>query len=77
MDVLKYIGTIRLTSLMNGATFEFPQGVVPFGSVSNSQCPEAGVRDSAISCINYTQLVADYSQCLVTHVYYVLDPKSR
>ena len=29
-----------------------------------------------INSINYCQAVADYFQCPVTHVYFVLDPKS-
>ena len=77
MDALKYMETTWLTSFMNGMTFEFPQGMVPFESVSDFRCPEAGVRDSVISGIKYSQVVADYSQCPVTHVYNVLDSKLK
>ena len=56
VDVMKYIGIMRLTSFMNKAAFEFPQGVVSFGSVLDFRYPEAEVRDSVVSGINYIYL---------------------
>ena len=77
ISVQSLIGTMQLTSFMNGAAFKFPQVVVPFGSVLDSWCSEAKVGDSAIRGINYSQVIADYSQGPVTHVCNVLDPKSK
>ena len=51
--------------------------MVPFVSVSNFLCYEAEVRDSVIRGINYSQVVGEYSQRPVTHVYYVSDSKSK
>ena len=61
---------------MKGSAFEFPQGRVPFDNASDFLCPVVDTTNSDVSSINYSQVVADDSQCLMTHVYFVLDPNS-
>ena len=75
-DVLKYMGPRQLIHFMKGSAFEFPQDISPFGNVSDFLCHVVDVTNSDISSVTYSQVVADYSQCPVIHVYFVLDPKS-
>ena len=69
--VLKYIGPMQLIHFI-----EFPRGIVPFDKVSDFLCPVVDATDSDVSSINYSQAVADNSQCPVTHDHFELDPKS-
>ena len=75
--VLKYMGPMQLIYLMKGSAFEFTQGIVLFSNVTDFLYPIIDVTNSDVSSINYCQAVADYSQRLVTHLYFVLDPKSN
>ena len=76
VDVLKYKEAMQLIHFMKGSAFEFLQGIVPFGNVSDFLCPVVNATNSDVSNISYSQAIADYSQCPVTHVYFVLDQKS-
>ena len=70
------MGPMLLIHFMKGSAFEFSQGIVPFGNVSDFLCPVVDATNYDVSSINYSQVVADYSQWPVTHAYFVLDPKS-
>ena len=76
VDVLKYMGPMQLIHFMKGSAFEFLQGIVPFSNVADFCCPVIDATNSNVSSINYSQAVANYSQCPVTHVHFVLDSKS-
>ena len=70
------MGPMQLIHFMKGSVFEFPQDIVPFGNVSDFLCPVVDITNSDVSSINYSRVVVHYSQCPVTHVYFVLDSKS-
>ena len=67
---------MQLIHFMKGSVFEFPQVIVSFSNVSDFLCPVIDAINSDISSINYSQVVADYSLCPLTHDYFVLNPKS-
>ena len=39
VDVVKYTRRRQLIHFLKGSAFKFPQGIVPFGNVSDFLCP--------------------------------------
>ena len=63
------MGPMQLIPFMKGFAFEFLQGIVPFGNVSDFLCSVVDTTNSDVSSINYNQVVADYFQCPVIRLF--------
>lgn len=48
VDLLKVLGPMQLTSLMNGSAFRFLQGLVPFGNVADFLAPETVTQENRL-----------------------------
>ena len=67
----------NLFRFMNGAAFELALEFVTVGNVEDFLLARKSEVDPQIYGINYTQVISQYSDCPVTHIYFVLEPKSK
>lgn len=74
-DVIKFMGPMQSIPCMGGCAFEFSKGIVPFGNISDFQYPVEKTVKGGVSHLNYSQMISEYTDCSVTHVYYVLEPR--
>lgn len=77
VDVIKFMGPMRSIPCMRGSAFEFANGIIPFGNISDFQYPVEKAVKGGVSRLNYSQVISEYTDCPVTHVYYVLEPRSE
>ena len=68
---------MKLSRFMNDAAFELAQGFVPFGNIEDFLPARKSRVDPQICGMNYSRFIFQYSDCPVTHIYFVLEPKSR
>ena len=78
VDLLQYLRPMMLINLMGGFPWEVSQGVIPFGNVSHfllsRQFSDGNGGGSNAS--SYQNIIIQHSTCPVTHVNFVLSPKS-
>ena len=77
VDLLKYLALMKLSRFMNSATFELTQRFVPFGNIEDFLPARKSRVDPHICGMNYSRVIFQYSNCPVTHIYFVLEPKSQ
>ena len=77
VDLLKYLAPMKLSHFMNGAAFEMAQGFVPFGNIENFLPARKSRVDPQICGMNYSRVITQYSDWPVTHIYFMLEPKSK
>ena len=66
---------MKMSHFMNSAAFELARGFVPFGIIEDDA--QKFKVDLQICGINYTHVISQFSDCPVTHQYFVLEPKSK
>ena len=76
VDLLKYLAPMKLSHFMNGAAIELGQGFVSFGNIEDFLPARKSRVDPRICGMNYNRVISQYSDCSVTHTYFVLEPKS-
>ena len=75
--LLKYLAPMKLSRFINGAAFELAQGFVPFGDIEDFLPARKSRVDHQICSMNYSRVISQDSDCPVTHIYFVLKPKSK
>ena len=68
---------MKLSHFMYGAAFELAQGFVLFGNIEDFLPARKSRVDLQICGMNNSRVISQYSDCLVTHIYFVLEPKSN
>ena len=76
-NLLKYLAPMKLSRFMNSAAFELAQGFVPFGNIEDFLPAWKSKIDTLICGMIYSWVISQYSDCPVTHMYFVLEPKSK
>ena len=71
IDLLKYLVPMKLSRFMNGAAFELAQGFDLFGNIEGFLPARKSRVDPQICGLNYSQVISQYSNCPVTHIYRV------
>ena len=76
VDLLKYPTPMKLFHFMTGAAFELAQGFVPFGNREDF-LPDQKTKVDPQIYMNYSQVISQYPDWSVIHLYFVLEPKSK
>lgn len=70
---------MQLVKCMKGLVWEIATGIIPFRNMSNflllEQNPEMEAEKNV--CDNYYTNISWYSSCPITHMNFVLEPKSE
>ena len=77
VDFLKYLAPMKLSHFRNSAAFELAQEFVPFGNIEDLLPVQKSRVDPQICGMNYSLVISQYSDYPVTHIYFVLEPKSK
>ena len=77
VDLLKYLAPMKLSLFMNGAALELAQGFVPFGNIEDFLPARKSRVEPQICGMNYSRVISQYSDCPVTHIYFVLESKFK
>ena len=73
---LKCLANMNLSRFMNGAAFELAPGFVPFGNIDFLPARKSRVYPQ-ICGMNYFRVIFQCTDSPVTHIYFVLEPKSK
>ena len=76
VDLLKYLAPMKLSRFMNSAAFELAQGYVPFGNIDFLPARKSRI-DPQICGMNYSRIISQHSDYPVTHMYFMLESKSK
>ena len=68
---------MMLSRFMNGEVFELVQGFVLFGNIEDFLPTRKSKVDTKICGMNYYRVISQYSDYPVTHIYFVLELKSK